>query len=131
MKLLWGDIHNHCGITYGYGSLKNALERAKSHLDFCAVTGHAMWPDIPDRTEETAFVVDFHQAGFEKLRAHWDEVAAQLAACNSKELVTFQGGCQSTFRRTEPLPALLHLLPVSYRCQRSGSRRKFRCGSCP
>ena len=90
MKLLWGDIHNHCGITYGYGSLKNALERAKSHLDFCAVTGHAMWPDIPDRTEETAFVVDFHQAGFEKLRAHWDEVAAQLAACNSKELVTFQ-----------------------------------------
>ena len=71
MKLLWGDIHNHCGITYGYGSLKNALARAKSHLDFCAVTGHAMWPDIPERTPETAFVVDFHQAGFRKLYDHW------------------------------------------------------------
>lgn len=47
MNRYWGDLHNHCGITYGYGSLKHALDRAKSHLDFCAVTGHAMWPDIP------------------------------------------------------------------------------------
>lgn len=90
MKLLWGDIHNHCGITYGYGSLKNALARAKSHLDFCAVTGHAMWPDIPERTPETAFVVDFHQAGFRKLYDHWDQVAAQVAAANGPDLVTFQ-----------------------------------------
>lgn len=90
MKLLWGDIHNHCGITYGYGSLKNALARAKSHLDFCAVTGHAMWPDMPPRTEETAFVVDFHTAGFQKLRDHWEEVAAEIAAANSSDFVTFQ-----------------------------------------
>lgn len=90
MKLLWGDIHNHCSISYGYGSLKNALDRARSQLDFCAVTGHAMWPDIPERTPETAFVVDFHQAGFRKLREHWDEVTARVAAANSRELVTFQ-----------------------------------------
>lgn len=44
--LLWGDLHNHCGITYGFGSLQNALKIARSHLDFCCITGHAMWPDI-------------------------------------------------------------------------------------
>lgn len=90
MKLLWGDIHNHCGISYGYGSLKNALDRARSHLDFCAVTGHAMWPDIPARTPETAFVVDFHQAGFRKLREHWDTVEQTIARANDQGLVTFQ-----------------------------------------
>ena len=41
MKLLFGDIHDHCGISYGYGSLENALKNALSHLDFVAVTGHA------------------------------------------------------------------------------------------
>ncbi len=90
MKLLWGDIHNHCGITYGYGALKNALARAKSHLDFCAVTGHAMWPDIPERTPDTAFVVDFHTAGFRKLREHWDEVEKTIADANGEDFVTFQ-----------------------------------------
>ncbi|MDR2096810.1 MAG: hypothetical protein LBP76_15005 [Treponema sp.] len=23
MKLLWGYLHNHCGISYGFGSLVN------------------------------------------------------------------------------------------------------------
>ena len=26
MNIYWGDLHNHCGITYGLGSLENALE---------------------------------------------------------------------------------------------------------
>jgi hypothetical protein len=86
----WGDLHNHCGITYGYGSQKNALLRAAAQLDFCAVTGHAMWPDIYARNEETAFTIDFHREGFEKLRAHWEEVRTEIAAANSEKLVTFQ-----------------------------------------
>ncbi|MEG7531430.1 MAG: DUF3604 domain-containing protein [Hungatella sp.] len=90
MNIYWGDIHNHCGITYGYGSLEHALQRAKSHLDFCAVTGHAMWPDMYERTEETAFVVDFHRAGFQKLLDHWDEVRAEIARANGPDFVTFQ-----------------------------------------
>lgn len=24
MNIYWGDLHNHCGITYGFGSLENA-----------------------------------------------------------------------------------------------------------
>lgn len=88
--LLWGDIHNHCGITYGFGDLTYALERAKSHLDFVAITGHAMWPDMYEKNEETAFTVDFHRAGFKKLHEHWEEIRAAVAAANSAELVTFQ-----------------------------------------
>ena len=42
MKIYWGDLHNHCGITYGFGSLENAIQRARGRLDFCAFTGHAM-----------------------------------------------------------------------------------------
>ena len=90
MNRYWGDLHNHCGITYGYGSLKHALDRAKSHLDFCAVTGHAMWPDIPERNEETAFVVDFHHRGFQKLYDHWEEVRHTIAEANTEDFITFQ-----------------------------------------
>ena len=90
MNTYWGDIHNHCGITYGYGSQENALKRAAAHLDFCAVTGHAMWPDIYARNEETAFTIDFHREGFEKLRKNWEQVRAGIAGANSESLVTFQ-----------------------------------------
>lgn len=89
-KLLWGDLHNHCGITYGFGSLSNALARARAHLDFVAITGHAMWPDMYERNEDTAFIVDFHNEGFKKLRDHWDEVRQAVANANGSELVTFQ-----------------------------------------
>ena len=90
MNRYWGDIHNHCGITYGYGSLKHALKCAKSHLDFCAVTGHAMWPDMPKKNEDTAFVVDFHRRGFQKLQDNWEEVRNVIARANTEEFVTFQ-----------------------------------------
>ncbi|MBC7254893.1 MAG: hypothetical protein H5T66_02150 [Chloroflexi bacterium] len=91
MPIYWGDLHNHCGISYGYGSLANALEAARGQLDFCAVTGHAMWPDMPPRQPGFEFVVDFHERGFAKLAAHWEEVLAQVNAANIEgEFVTFQ-----------------------------------------
>ena len=91
MKLLWGDVHNHCGISYGYGSLTNALAVAREQLDFCAVTGHATWHDMPERTPQTAFVVDFHRRGFAKLAAAWDSIRAEVAQANVPgEFVTFQ-----------------------------------------
>lgn len=62
MNIYWGDLHNHCGMTYGFGSLGNAIKRAKRRLDFCAFTGHAMWPDIYPKTPETEFIVNFHEA---------------------------------------------------------------------
>lgn len=90
MNIFWGDLHNHCNISYGYGSLTNALERAKEQLDFVAITGHAMWPDMYERNEETAFTVDFHNYGFKKLSDHWNEIRKTIANANSKELITFQ-----------------------------------------
>ena len=27
MKVFWGDIHNHCNVTYGHGDLEDALPR--------------------------------------------------------------------------------------------------------
>jgi hypothetical protein len=47
MNIYWGDLHNHCGISYGFGSLENALLAAKGQLDFCAIIGHASWADMP------------------------------------------------------------------------------------
>lgn len=91
MNTYWGDLHNHCGITYGFGSLKHAVERAGSQLDFAAFTGHAMWPDMYQRAPETEFVVKFHEEGFQKLHDHWETIRAEVAKANGPELVTFQG----------------------------------------
>ena len=91
MPIYWGDLHNHCGISYGYGSLENALAAARGHLDFCAVTGHAMWHDMHPSRPETAFVVGFHRKGFAKLAARWDEVRRLVEEANQPgEFVTFQ-----------------------------------------
>lgn len=89
-NIYWGDIHNHCSISYGFGSLENALNCARNHLDFVAITGHAMWPDMYERTPETAFLVDFHNEGFRKLRANWQETKRTIALANTGGLVTFQ-----------------------------------------
>ncbi len=92
MNLYWGDIHNHCGISYGYGSLENALVAAREHLDFCSVTGHAYWPDMPPRSPRLEFMVDFHERGFAKLARNWDKVRQTLEAANlPHQFVTFHG----------------------------------------
>lgn len=91
MAIYFGDIHNHCGITYGYGGLQNALNVAKEQLDFCSITGHAMWPDIPKKNEKIAFLVDFHEKGFKKLHDNWDDVRNTIKDANiENEFITFQ-----------------------------------------
>jgi len=90
MNLYWGDIHNHCGISYGYGSLENALAAAREHLDFCSVTGHAFWPDMPAPTPRLEFMVQFHERGFARLARNWDIVRQTLEAANDPHrFVTF------------------------------------------
>ena len=91
MNIYWGDLHNHCGITYGFGSLEHAIERAKSQLDYCAFTGHAMWPDMYEKRPETEFVVNFHEVGFKKLNDHWPEIREKVKKAGQEGLVTFQG----------------------------------------
>lgn len=71
VQAFYGDIHNHCALSYGHGSLDSALARAKLQLDFVSITGHAHWPDMPINEPSVAHIVDFHKKGFAKLRAGW------------------------------------------------------------
>ncbi|WP_297561133.1 hypothetical protein ACLIR7_21920 (plasmid) [Nitratireductor aquimarinus] len=75
---LYGDIHNHCAMSYGHGRLEDALARARLQLDFVSVTGHAAWPDMPVDVPEVAHIVDFHVKGFARLREKWPEHFATL-----------------------------------------------------
>ena len=91
MNIYFGDIHNHCNISYGYGDPGIALREAKEHLDFCSITGHAHWPDIYKRNEDTGFIIDFHQEGFEKLEKNWAQTRKIIAEANTEgEFITFQ-----------------------------------------
>ncbi len=86
----YGDLHSHCGISYGHGSLASALLNARQQLDFCSVTGHALWPDMPKPEPAIQHIVDFHHKGFARLRKVWDEVQRITAAFHRDgEFVTF------------------------------------------
>jgi len=74
MKFYWGDIHNHCSASYGNGTPDRALDVAKSHLDFCSITGHAFWPDMPMDLITQDKIIHHHLGGFNKLQYYWDEL---------------------------------------------------------
>lgn len=82
LKPLYGDIHNHCALSYGHGSLEDALKRAKRQLDFVSITGHAHWPDMPVDDPTVAHIVDFHVKGFAKLAKAWPAHFRTLDAFN-------------------------------------------------
>ena len=115
----YGDIHNHCNISYGHGSLATALERARLQLDFVSITGHADWPDMPTDTPSIAHIVDFHVKGFAKLRDGWDAHFAMLQRYDSPgAFCVFPGyeihSCQDgdyTIVYRDLAPAPLILLP--------------------
>jgi hypothetical protein len=73
LRPFYGDIHNHCALSYGHGRLEDALQRARNQLDFVSVTGHAHWPDMPVEDPSVAHIVAFHVKGFAKLRSAWPE----------------------------------------------------------
>lgn len=85
---MYGDLHNHCGISYAHGSLEDALDNAKLQLDFCTVTGHAHWPDMPVDDPRLEGLVKYHEDGFAKLKGGWDEVQRVIQDRNSPEEFT-------------------------------------------
>jgi len=88
LRPFYGDLHNHCAISYGHGSLEKALARARIQLDFVSVTGHAHWPDMPVDDASVAHIVDFHVKGFAKLAECWPGHFAALKAANEPGLFT-------------------------------------------
>ncbi len=92
LKAYYGDLHNHCDISYGHGSLEAAFHNAREQLDFCSVTGHALWPDMPAAAPDIQYILDFHEAGFARLQEQWAEVQQRVAAWHHDgEFVTFLG----------------------------------------
>lgn len=81
----WGDIHNHCAVGYGHGSLADSFRNAHLQLDFAAVTVHAHWPDMPVDDKRLADVVAYHQAGFRRSREQWPDVREMVAAQNDPD----------------------------------------------
>lgn len=91
VRPLYGDIHNHCDLSYGHGRFEDALARAALQLDFVSITGHAHWPDMPIDDPRVAHIVAFHVDGFAKLRRNWDSHFTALAAANTPDLTVFPG----------------------------------------
>jgi hypothetical protein len=73
-NLFWGDLHSHCSISYGHGTVEQALMRARGQLDFCSITGHAFWPDMPTDRSTYGEIIDYHNDGFATLARNWDEL---------------------------------------------------------
>lgn len=73
-RIYWGDLHSHCAISYGYGSIERAFAAARNHLDFATVTGHATWHDMPTDHSRYGPIIDFHQEGFARLAHNWPAV---------------------------------------------------------
>jgi len=83
-KIYWGDLHSHCAISYGEGSLENAIKRASQQLDFCSITGHAFWPDIDTLTKEKREIKNYHLKGFIKLKKNWRGILTKLKLFEDK-----------------------------------------------
>lgn len=86
-KTMMGDVHNHCNVTYGHGDLVDALAAAREQLDFCSVTPHAMWPDIPGANDPRLnWVIDYHTQAFKRLRAGgWEKYVEQMRSWDDPE----------------------------------------------
>ena len=82
MKTYWGDIHSHCAVSYGYGTPKRALDNARAHLDFCSITGHAFWPDMPMDIKTHNNMLVMHFGGFQKLQYFWKELIQEIESAN-------------------------------------------------
>ena len=91
-SLFWGDLHAHCAVSYGYGSLERAFRLASEHLDFCSVVGHATWHDMPVDRKRHGFIIDYHTDGFARLKRNWKHVQETVGRYNQPgRFVSFLG----------------------------------------
>lgn len=123
---LYGDIHNHCDLSYGDGRFEDALARAALQLDFVSITGHAHWPDMPVDDARVAHIVAFHIEGFARLKARWPGHFGALAAASGPGFVVFSrlrlfpaayGDYTIVYRDVEPAPMILADSPAELRAR--------------
>lgn len=92
--IYFGDIHNHCNLTYAHGDMRDAFEAAKQQLDFLSLTPHALWPGMPGKNDpRLAWVIDYHSQAFARLRKEgWPKYVAMTKEYNEEgKFVTFIG----------------------------------------
>lgn len=88
----YGDLHSHCNIGYGHGSIAEAFQNARLQLDFVAITPHAYWPDIPEVAVHLQKLIASHHQGFARTGQEWEHFRQVVEAQNeSGKLVTFLG----------------------------------------
>lgn len=68
----YGDLHDHCDLSYGHGTPEEALANARLQLDFVSLTVHGAWPDVPADDPDLGYLVDYHRHGFERARQGWE-----------------------------------------------------------
>ncbi len=89
-RLYIGDLHNHCNISYGHGSLEKAIAFAQQQLDFFTVTGHFAWPDMDSGLQPVPPAVqEYHNSGFEKLRTLWPYYQKLMKESGESGIVPF------------------------------------------
>ena len=89
MNWYWGDLHCHTNLSYGRGGMERAFEIARTHLDFCSVTGHAFWHDMPQDLGQYDPAITMHLGGFAKCRKYWRLYQQLTEQYNDDKLVTF------------------------------------------
>lgn len=112
-RMYIGDVHNHCNISYGHGSLEDACSFAAQQLDFFSVTGHFSWPDMRGSEAVPQEVIEYHEAGFTKLKEHWEEYLAVLQQAGvpsfpSYEYHSFTYGDYTILERDAAVPLPQH-----------------------
>lgn len=94
LKTYYGDLHNHCNLTYAHGDMRSAFEAARGQLDFVSVTPHALWPDIPGENDpRLGWVIAYHTGAFVRLRqGGYNKYLEMTKEFNKEgEFVTFVG----------------------------------------
>jgi hypothetical protein len=90
LNVYYGDLHCHCDIGYGHGSVEDAYQNARNQLDFASVTAHAHWPDMPEEDHRLAAVVAYHREGFEHAAKLWPHLQEATEAVHQDgEFVSF------------------------------------------
>ncbi len=121
LNVYYGDIHNHCGLSYGKGSLDEALHNARLQLDFVSVTLHGHWDDMPQDDPSLGYLVDYHRQGFERARAAWKGYLAATEAANedgrfvafpSFEWHSMRYGDHCIYFRDKATPDIFHVAHI-------------------
>jgi len=63
--LFWGELHGHCGMTDGLGSVKNYFSFARdfAYLDFVTLSDHDLWLTKPEWEHMRDISIQFDEPG--------------------------------------------------------------------